>query len=180
MNFSILSIITDFHIILCIIFILAAWKWGDLKNYKKYYPTILFFIAVNFYYGLVTYNYPLWQFESPVIGSIISDIITNFIIFPATALIYLPYIIKTKVLKKQLLYTSFWITIYMMLEVISLHLGYFSHHNSWTIWWSLVINLMLFPLLWFHYYKPLYAWGITLVSSFFILWYFNFPINSLK
>jgi len=26
------------------LYLFAAWKWGDWKNWREYYPTILFFI----------------------------------------------------------------------------------------------------------------------------------------
>lgn len=48
-----------FRIILVLVFVIIAWKWGDWKNWKLYYPTILFMILGDFVYIFLTYKKPL-------------------------------------------------------------------------------------------------------------------------
>ncbi|WP_223192893.1 hypothetical protein [Paenibacillus sedimenti] len=45
-----------------ILWILAAFKFAD-RNWKPYYPTILYASLGNSLYELLCYNYPLWQME---------------------------------------------------------------------------------------------------------------------
>ncbi len=175
---SSLLILLDFQIIMAIIFIIAAWRWGDWRNWKLYYPTILFFIVGNFSYTLLTYNYPLWQFESPLLKTTGSNFITILFAFSATILLFLPYYPKGKV--KQIVYILIWVFIYTIIERVSLLLGFFSHHHGWSIWWSLLFNLFMFPLLWLHYNKPLLAWLISIIVAIIIIVYFKVPFSSMK
>lgn len=180
MNIPIVAILKDFHVILSILFILTTLLWGDWKNYKLYYPSVLFFVSLNLYYDFITYNYPLWEFESPLLKSVGSDILTNLTIFPATTLIYLPHILRLKTFNRRIIYIVFWVVFYTLLEVFSLQIGYFSHHNGWNIWWSLFINCLLFPLLLLHHRRPILSWSISLILSFLILLHFDFPFDSIK
>lgn len=55
------TIIGDYmRIIFGIVFILAAWKWSDWKNWKAYYPTYLFLTALSFISDFIMYNHSLW------------------------------------------------------------------------------------------------------------------------
>lgn len=50
------------------VWIFAMWKWGDWKNWQKYYPTILLFIIGDFIYlYLLSDLYPMWRYNPPEI-----------------------------------------------------------------------------------------------------------------
>jgi hypothetical protein len=168
----------DYQIVVAIIMVIAAWKWGDNKNWKYYYPTILFYILGNFIYGYVFYNYPLWEYESPLLRTTFSDLLIACVFFPSTILIYLPHFPKG--LKKQIPYIMLWVIIYTLTERISFLLGYFSYHNGWTIWWSVLFNCVMFPLLILHHKKPLCALLIAFISLVLAMIYFNIPFSNMK
>ena len=48
MQVSNFLIFLDFQIVVTLIIVVIARKWGDWRNWKQYYPTILFFIATDF------------------------------------------------------------------------------------------------------------------------------------
>ncbi|PIB57799.1 hypothetical protein, partial [Pseudomonas sp. 2822-17] len=51
------------HIVIKLLFLFAAYKWGDWEKWEKYYPTILFFIIGDLLYNFLFYNYPMWLFN---------------------------------------------------------------------------------------------------------------------
>ena len=178
MQLTFVSIITDYNIIVTLIMLICAWKWGDWKNWKSYYPTMLFFALGNFTYGLLTYNYPLWEYESPLLKTTYINLLISLIFFPATLLIYLPHFPKG--LKKQVPYILFWVIIYTIIERVSYMLGFFSYHHGWNIWWSVLFNFIMFPTLQLHHKKPHWALLISVIVAIAVLTYFKVPFNSMK
>lgn len=178
MQISLISIISDYHIIVSTIFVLIAWRWGDWKNWKTYYPTILFFITGNFLYDLLTYNYPLWAYESPLLKTTFSDLLFSFVFFPATILLYLPHFPKGLV--KQAVYVLFSVIIYTIVEIVSYSFEFFSYHHGWSICWSVLFNIIMFPTLRLHHKKPPLAWFISFLVAAGVLFYFNVPFSSMK
>jgi len=157
---------------------MLAWKWSDWRNWRLYYPTILYYIVGDLLYGLLLYNYPLWERDSPLLKTTFSDILMTFVAYPAVILIYLSNFPKG--LKKQIFYVLLQVVIYTSIEYVALLLGYFSYHNGWTIWWSLILNCEMYPMLWLHYKKPLWAMVGLLVCTMIGMIYFKVPISSMK
>lgn len=178
MRLTFRSIITDYQIIVTVIMLLCAWKWGDWRNWKKYYPTMLFFTLGDFAYGLLTYNYPLWEFESPLLKTTLSDFLISLVFFPATLLIYLPHFPEK--LKHKIPYVLLWVAIYTLIERVSFLTGFFSYHNGWTIWLSLIFNGIMFPLLALHHKKPLLALLAAFTGGTLLMFYFKVPLISMK
>jgi len=139
---------------------------------------MLFFIAGNFSYALLTYNYPLWEFESPLLKTTGSDFLIALIDFPATVLIFLPRYPEGRV--RQVLYILLWVLIYTLIEIVSYALGFISYHNGWNIWWSVLFNLILFPLLRLHHEKPPLAWLASIVLALLFFTSFKLPFSSMK
>lgn len=168
----------DFQIIVSIIIAVFAWKIGDWKNWKLYYPTILYFIVGEFLYGLLCYNYMLWSFESPLLKKTFSEILIAFVFYPSTVLIYLPHMPSGLI--KRIPYILLWVGIFTITEEISLLLGFFSYHNGWNIWLSVLFNSAMFPMLWLHYKRPLWACILLIAAAGIGLVMFNVPISSMK
>lgn len=178
MRLSVTSIISDYQIIVTIIMVLSAWKWGDWRHWRLYYPTMLFFALGDITCGFLTYNYPLWEFESPLLKTTLSDLLISLVFFPATVLLYLPHFPKK--IKKQVPYILLWVLIYTAIEHVSYLLGFFSYHNGWNIWWSVLFNSAMFPILRVHHKKPLLALFISMIAALLLLVYFKIPMSSLK
>jgi hypothetical protein len=79
-----------FHIGVALLAILCALIWGDLKNWRLYYPTILFCVLGDAIHLLITYNFTLWKYESRLFPSILTNLLVTMTVFPSFCLIFLP------------------------------------------------------------------------------------------
>ncbi|WP_408607027.1 CBO0543 family protein [Anaeromicrobium sediminis] len=157
---------------------IVAFKWGDLKNWKLYYPTILYFAIGDLAYNFLTCNNPLWIYESPIFTHTFSDLLVLSIAFPSFVLVFLPH--YPDGFMNQIIYIGICVFICSILEYISYSLGYFSYHNGWSIWWSAILYCIAFPLLILHYKKPLLVWPISIVLALGTLLLFDIPLKILK
>ncbi|WP_431308921.1 CBO0543 family protein, partial [Halalkalibacter flavus] len=123
------------HIIYNFLFLLAGWRWGDWRNWEKYYPTILFFIINDLIHNFLCYNHQLWHFQEsifplPFLNHTMISLMIMLIWYPATILIYLHYFFKTNKWKTRIFHFIFWVLLYASIEIINIHLGLISHHNG--------------------------------------------------
>jgi len=166
-----------FSLLLLSIFI--AWKWGDWRNWKLYYPTILYMILGDLSYIILSDFKLLWQYESPIFSTHFVEALIAFVVFPCTALVFLPLFSKVSK-SKWILYIIFWAFVYTSVEWTSLSLGYFSHHNGWNLYWSFGFNCLMFPMLILHYKKPLWVWPPSIAFAFLMIYLFDLPFTLLK
>lgn len=164
-------------IILIIISIFSCWKYGDWKNWRLYYPTILYLIIGDIACEIVTYRMPLWSYTINL-ENIYSDFLVTAFIYPCTVILFLTY--YPKLIKKQVIYILYWTLIFSLAEYTAFILGWFSYSNGWTIGWSILFNCIMFPLLYLHYKRPLWVWPISLALTFIVLYIFKIPLDSFR
>jgi len=167
-----------YHILLAIISIFICFKYGDWRNWKNYYPTILFFILSSVVCILLTYNHPLWLYESKILGHTFCDLLISITVYPSTVLIFIPNFPKK--ITKIILHISIYVAVYTIPEFIAVKLGYFTYHNGWNIWCTVIFNYIMFPMLMLHYKKPIYAWIIALISPHILFFIMKIPYNSIR
>lgn len=167
-----------FHIIIATISILLAYKWGDWKNWQKYYSTILFAIIGDLIYNLLSYNYPLWQYEDPILKHIFSDLIIVATVFPSGILVLTPRFPKS--LSRGIIFILIFALIFTGIEWLSFSLGYFSYHNGWSIWCSFLFYCIMIPTLWLHHVRPPVAWLIGVIVAVCMMQLFKVPLSSIK
>lgn len=172
------------HFVYNFLFLLAGIKWGNWKDWKKYYPTILFFILCDLFANVITYQYPLWRYQETIFASqILSNhsivsIMIMLIAYPVTILIYLGRF-PTKTISK-ILWVTLWVLIYWGIEFINLnHLDLIRHENGWSIYWSLAFNIVMFTVLYTHHKNPIIAWILSAIWSIVIIIIFDIPIDIL-
>lgn len=153
--------------------IAVCWKWGDWRHWEKYYPTVLYLLIGDFTVDLLMYNKPLWGFGKFIECYQVLDIVVMLLIYPATVILYLTW--YPMAMGRQALYILLWIGIYTAIEFISYVTDSFCYHNGWNIWFSVLFNAGMFPLLTLHYKKPLLVWPISVVLCFLVLWWFRIP-----
>ncbi|MDL4843061.1 CBO0543 family protein [Aquibacillus rhizosphaerae] len=165
-------------------FLLAGLKWGDWRNWRAYYPTILFIILIDILYNFLFYDYPMWSFEETVFGkSILSkhtyiSIMNYLIVYPALILLFLGNYPKFKV--KQVQWITIWVILFISKEMINLKIGLINHHHTWSISWSVIFDIVMFIVLRLHFKKPLIAWGISILWII-LLWELHaVPLDVLK
>ncbi|HWP97337.1 MAG TPA: CBO0543 family protein [Syntrophomonadaceae bacterium] len=156
---------------------LVCWKWGDWRNWKKYYSTILFFIIWGLLYSYMTVNYPLWRLDHPLFKHTYSDLIISFIAYPSVVMLYLPYLPISLV--KRIANVFLWVTIFATLELVNLYLAEIHYYHGWKFGYSVAFNFLIFLLLRLHFYKPLAAWAVSIAGCIAILIIFKFPVMSV-
>lgn len=173
------------HFVFNGLFMLAAIKWGNWKNWREYYPTILFFIAGDLLHNFLLYNHSKWTFKETIFAEqilsnhTIISLMIMIIVYPSTVLIYLGRFPKDRT--KQIAWLLFWVAIYSVIEVINLHyLHLIEHHNGWSIGWSILFNFAMFTILRIHHTFPPLAWVISFIWIVFLWNTFDIPFSSLK
>jgi len=168
-------------IVFGILFLLMGWRFGDWRNFKKYYPTILYFIIGDLLYNLFTYNAPLWKYSKDFIfpNHTLVNLWTMITIYPATVLTYLFHFPKKKI--RQIFYILFWVIVFIIWELLNLHIfGLINHSNGWNMWWSFLFDIIIFIMLPIHHKRPLVAWGLSFIIIIFFLIVFNVNLSELK
>jgi len=171
------------HLIFNSLFLGAALKWGDWGNWGKYHSTILFLWFGDLLYNVLCHDYEMWKYKESIIAEnllanhTIISLLIMCVAYPATVLIYLGRF--PTVTSKKIIWIIFWVTLYSLIEYINLrYLHLVTHHNGWSIGWSVLFNLILFSMLRLHYKKPIIALLISVPIILFFVVYFKVPIGN--
>lgn len=167
-----------YDILLAVVAIFICYKFGDWRNWKNYYPTILFFILSSVVCIVLTYNHPLWLYKSAVINHTFTDLFISITVYPCTIMMFIPHLPSKTT--KIILHISIYVAVYTIPEFIAVKLGYFTYYNGWSIWHTLIFNYIMFPILILHYKKPIYAWIIALISPHILFFIMKIPYNSIR
>jgi len=167
-----------YHIFLAVVSIAICYKLGDWRNWRKYYSTILFLILSNVVCILLTYKHTLWLHETEIINHTFCDLFICITVYPSIVMLFISRFPKK--ITEIITHISFYVAIFTIAEFIGMTLGYFTHHNGWNIWFSLIFNYILFSVLYLHYKRPLYAWIIALISPHILFFLMKIPYNSIK
>ena len=158
--------------------VLVTLKWGHWKEWKTYYPTILFIIAGDFIHGYIDAAKPLWRFIPTLLFSGVAEhLIAALVIFPCTVILLFTFYPKYKSWAIKALYIALWVLIYAAGEYLALKLGYYVYKNGWSFAYSTLFDCLLFPLLIIHQRKPQIAWLISLIIGIFIAFWFKLPAS---
>ena len=158
-----------------LLFVLVAWKWGDWRNWAKYYSTILYVIVFDLVYFGLTMGFPLWRYHHPVLGYTYSDFLIAFIMFPATMLLYLPYQPKEKY--KQAGFLLLWVFIYAGIELLQSNIGGMRYFNGWQYWYSVLFDVLFFTMARLHFKYPLWTFAVSIITVPIVLALFQFPFK---
>lgn len=171
------------NLIYASIWFFALWKWGDWRNWQKYYPTLLFFMIWDLVYlGLLADHYPMWSYNPPKLDENIGLTSTHIslsvmaIKYPATVFIYLTNF-QARRKARQIFNYLLWIGIYSINEWIDMKTNLIVYSNGWNYWWSVLFNLFLFFILVVHFKKPLLAWPLSVVFMVFLWVIFDVPAS---
>lgn len=157
--------------IFILIWLVVLFKYGDWKNWKRYYPTILFFYCGNLIAFSVFHSNLLWELKSNILTHSLTDLIQMVFVFTPTAIMFLQYFPKN--IKGQEIYIILWVFIYSTIEFIFHKLGSIEYNRGWTIWWSASHNLYQFILLRIYFNNPLLAWCLAVIMLIIMIRVFN-------
>jgi hypothetical protein len=165
--------VTLFWIVLTLIFV-------DWKNWKTYYPTVLFICTINFINTIITSKYTLWHYEKTPLtpNSLTADFMVIFLNLTPMVLLFLSrYPYKSSFVKQGIYFMS-WVTVNSILEAIFVSLHMMTYHHGWTYWWSVFLWAAMFILIRIHASNPLLAWLLCVFVTGFFIWHFRIPILS--
>lgn len=167
------------HIILAIISILAVWKRKDYLKWKTYYSTMQYIAIGNLTYNFLCASHWLWRLSPDItwFNHTLLEMSYTFIVFPATALMFLSHYPENKGMKKVLLHYVTWIVIYVGVEAIMAQLGSIIYKFGWSLGLSAIFNCIMFPFLRMHYKKPLLTLILSVPMAVFWLWLFDIPVH---
>ena len=78
------------HLFLAILFLLVAIRWGDWRNWKRYYPTILFIIGSDLLKNAILHDHRMWEYQETVFaeeifyGHLVINLLVMAVIYPIT------------------------------------------------------------------------------------------------
>ncbi|MDD9266926.1 CBO0543 family protein [Paenibacillus sp. GCM10023248] len=165
--------------LLCLI---SAWRFGDWRNWRTYYPTILFAVSVDFFISLLLYKHQLWQFHktSTIPNHTLADFMIAFTNLPCIVLVYLTHYPLKSRMWKQLVYIAAWSIAFTGVEAVFFFAHLMTYHNNWSFAWSIVVWVFMFLGLRLHFAKPLWAWLLCLVCTAFLIVFFHIPVLEMK
>jgi len=151
------------HLAVGLFTIICAWKWGDWRNWQKYHATMLFFATGNLLYNVLYYDHWLWKYQSYFLRyHITSDLLSAFVILPLTALLFLTNY-PTRIRDQWLRIIKYTI-LYFIFEVVYATYGALVYDYGWNVWYSLIWDALMFPLIALHYKKPLLSYMCSIVA----------------
>lgn len=162
-------------------FLFAAWRWGDWRNWRNYYPTMLFTMLVNIMASYLAYHHLLWVFtpDHLIKTHTVLNLFNTFTILPLTTFLFLSHLPRTTLLK-QCYYIILWILLYGIIEAVDQQQGGITYLHGWSLWWSVLLNCAMFPILAIHRHHPLIAWLITLLVAWLVIINFNFLTAEIR
>lgn len=161
-----------FVIALFIAYSAACWKWGDLKRWREFYPSILYMIVANLTYAYVFSEYRLWIFNG-FMGDTVTSLFIKDLIYPPAVILFLSNYPEGAV--KQGLYILVWAAVNTLFEYIAFVFGGIYYEHGWSLLYSFILLAIAFALVRLHYKKPLLVWIPSLVFGAAVALIFGLP-----
>lgn len=159
--------------------IFAAWRWGDWRQWEKYHSTILYMIAADLLYRVLTYQHVLWEYQPAFFPrSTFVQIFIACTVYPSTVILYLSCMPIRLVY--QIRHFLSWVAVYSVAEWIAYTLGLLTYHHGWNFYWSVFFNFIMFSMVWLHHKKPLVAYFISAIIAVTLLLTFQVPLSAIK
>lgn len=168
------------RIIFLSLLLIAVYLWSDWRNWKLYYPTILFVMLGDYLYNVLTYDHSLWELHSFFGGHIVNTLLLNFVLLPSTVLLFLTYFPYNRSHVKKIGFILGGVIIYCGIEYIQHQVGAISYHNGWSLGWTALFNTVMFSVIAIHYKKPLLAYPISFVFVVFFFIVLDIPVSNWK
>jgi hypothetical protein len=162
------------------LWVFLGFKFGDWRNYKKYYPTIQFMALGDLIYCLVFYKKHLWTLQSDILLFPYLDFITIITTFAFSVLLYLTHYPHKGNYISQAVYIAFWVLLYTFLELALSFLGVITYDNGWILAYSLIHNIYQFIYLRIHHSNPMIAWILAFATLAIAMIIFKIPVLKIK
>jgi len=165
-------------IIISMICIGLCYKGGDWKNWRRYYPTIIFYVVVAITSHIITVNKPLWVIHNFFNIDILANYFMSFFIAPSIIILFLSNYPNQKI--KQIVHIIFFVSIPSLIEYIGYLRKTITYHNGWSFGWTIILYIGMFSIIRLHYKKPILACLIFFAMVVGGMFYFNISLSDLK
>lgn len=172
-----------FRICLLSLFVIAAFKLGDWKNWQKYYPTVLFVAVQNLASSFLTYHHVLWQYNDDILvkSQTTMELLNAFALLPVVTFVFLSKLPFHKSKTYQYCYIALWVLIFSSLEFSAHYIvGSLSYDHGWSWQASTIFDIGMFSIIRMHFIRPIWAWGLNLIMVTVILIKFGFIDGQFK
>ncbi|UUZ81970.1 hypothetical protein LJK88_46915 [Paenibacillus sp. P26] len=168
-------------VVYSLLWILAAWRMVDWRNWRLLYPTAVFSALGNALYEVVCSRYPLWAMEANGSPNATPPALLLILIgMPLSTMIFLSHYPGSKSLGLQALYIAVFIVLFDLLEYISVRLGAITYHHGWNLVWSTLFVVVMFPILRVHYKNPAAGIGLSACAAFGFAALFGVGFDKMK
>jgi len=163
------------------LWIMASYWFVKWKDWKLLYSTALFSSVANLLYEVICYRYPLWAMEPNGLPNVTLNILLLSLIgMPLSTMIYLSYFPFERKWLAKLLYISFFVVLFVVMEYFAVLFGSITYHNGWSLFHSFLFDIGMFTILYVHYKNPLYAWILSAILGFSIAGLFDITLDKMK
>ena len=166
------------NLFFAVLYIVVTYKWGDWRNWERYYPTILFFWFGDILSFALLYQHPLWLYFIPGIPHLFHQLFVVIVMYSCGVILYLSNYPTS--LATQFLYILFWASLNTFQEWFGIRTGYFIYMNGWSLSWSFLFYMVMFPTFRLHQKKPLMALCILFGGLALLLYLFHVPLEHIK
>jgi hypothetical protein len=167
------------YLFINIFYLIAGLIWGDWRNWKQYYPTILFFIIGDLLYNFLLYKKSMWIFHDLILPNhTMITLLAMTISYTATVLIYLGKFPEGWM--KRFFWFLLWSGVYLAAEYFNYKMGFITYHHHWNFGWSVFFTIIIFLILPIHQKKPLLAWLLSIIIIISLLNIFDVKISDMK
>ncbi len=159
---------------LCIVAMLTK-SW---QSFHKYHSTILYVALMNLLYNFICANYYLWKWESEIFTNHQTvGFFLTFLFLPSIVILFLHFYPFNQ--KSPYAYIFFWVMGLWTWEVIYSHVfNRLTYDYGWSIWWSALFYVVMFPMIVLHSKRPLVAYGLSVIVIIILINIFNIPIQT--
>jgi hypothetical protein len=164
------------HVTIALLTIVASFKLGDWKNWKKYHASMFFITSGGLLYEYIVKENTLWKFHPDFLyGHQMVVIVYAVITMPVSILIFFTHFPEKWL--HRLIYIFLWSGIYIFVEWILLISGRISYQNGWQFWYSFLFDIMMFSVIVIHQYYPFRAYILSIIIIVFLISFFNIPFE---
>jgi hypothetical protein len=165
-------------IIIAVVCFGLCYKWGDWKNWKLYYPTILFYIIATLTAHILMEKQQLWSVHVLFDSDMLADYFMSCILFPPVVILFLCN--YPKQITKKIMYIFVFVFTFSLTEYIAGIQKAITYGNKWNFISAILLYIGTFIMLPLHHKKPLFAWLILFAMAVGAMFYFHIFLSDLK
>ncbi|WP_246943000.1 CBO0543 family protein [Bacillus pinisoli] len=167
------------HLLLTIVMISIAIKYGDRKNLRNYGFTVYYVIICNLLYNILCKDHLLWSYKPDVFlqTRMNVELLYTFVILPGITFVFLSNFPFSTGKVKPILYIIKWVVVSLIIEYVYIKTDRLLLQNGYKYWMEFFFYPVMYGMIYLHHRRPLlsYIFSICIIS--FLLWYFNISIN---